>query len=151
MRCGQGTPPQQALAAIVGLHDADLHSILDELARLHLVVLRTGLTSFHTPFLLIQLTRTGRALIRHVFTLPAPHMPPCTLQSWHLRELARAYAVHYQARAEGRGPDYGGIGCSVWKRLRTYTVQGVFCPLIEARGMTITPFGCAFYERSYHR
>jgi hypothetical protein len=47
---------------------------------------------------------------------------------------------------------YGRIGWNTWLRLRDYKIGGVEYPLAEERlGMSITPFGRAYYERSFVR
>ena len=74
-----------------------------------------------------------------------------TLQEWHWRALAQAYAAGCEGVSrEGLG--YARIGWNTWLRLRDYQIKGTEYPLIEeAGGIHITSFGVAYYERSYQR
>ena len=115
------------------------------------------------PIPVIQITPAGRKLVRQALGVQMTRHVTGTLQEWHWRALAKAYAER-----EGKGVamehgwygDYGHSGWKTWLRLREYKpaplVQGYHEPSPDFPQrmnyyLQITPFGIAFYERAYSR
>ena len=97
------------------------------------------------PIPSIQITKEGRALVLSAQDIrPSPQNVVGTLQEWHWRALAYAYAHGSGNTGKSR------IGWKTWLRLRDYKIKGVEYPLVE-ESLRITPFGMAFYERAYPR
>lgn len=111
----------------------------------------------------IRLTPVRRRLGRSWTGTKACKPPPRgTLKEWHLRALAKAYAVGDQG-VEGRYGEYGGIGWPTWLRLRDYTCSSLIDEVATswygrpASGsgsvyrLRITLAGRELYERDWTR
>ena len=108
--------------------------------------------SLGASILWVYLTPQGRKFARaNTEQRAATSLPVGSLQEWHWRALAKAYVAGLDGvPAEGTG--YGRIGWNTWVRLRDYRIKGHEYPLIEQRqGVCITPFGAAFYDRTFVR
>ena len=133
-------------------------STLEALERRELIEVRYDITTYNgrdifsdRPIPTIQITKVGRALVRKALSLRSTKHIVGTLQEWHWRALAKAYEAREQG-VQQEGIGYGRIGWNTWVRLRDYTIKGHEYPLIEERkGVSITSFGIAFYERCYSR
>jgi hypothetical protein len=106
--------------------------------------------------------------VRQALSIQLPKRPPTgSLQEWHWRALALAYAARHTSGIKQDGSSYGRIGWNTWLRLRDYKVQGTVRPLVREQSETrrnessrssqtgyslqITAFGIAFYEREWSR
>lgn len=133
-------------------------STLEALERRGLIAVRYDIPTYegrkiltNEPIPAIQITKAGRALVRKALAVPPGKQVVGTLQEWHWRALAKAYeAGPHGVREEGLG--YGRIGWRTWLRLRDYQIHNVEYPLIrEQSGVSITPFGIGYYERTFAR
>jgi hypothetical protein len=137
-----------------GYRDEGTGSTFNALERRGLVLCKYETDSWGFQILFVQITKEGRKLVRDALGLTAPKAPVVgTLQEWHWRALAKAYATGSKGVGDGGGSSrYGRIGWNTWLRLRDYKIKGTEYPLVEASGgMRITGFGIAFYERTYAR
>lgn len=114
------------------------------------------------PIPVIQITPAGRKLVRQALGIQMTRHVTGTLQEWHWRALAKAYAAREDkgvAMEHGWFGEYGRIGWKTWLRLREYKPapliqeyheqpEGAAHPTYYLR---LTPFGIAFYERAYSR
>ncbi len=112
------------------------------------------------PILFVQLTKTGRKVVREACGIQAPKaLPVGTLREWHWRALCRAYSCDEQGM--GYDQDTGdGFGYVSWKsclRLRDYRVKGQDKPLLreghcgEHFAFIITDFGKQYYRDHWQR
>ncbi len=122
-------------------------------------------------FLMLQITKDGRALVR-TSTGAKAYRPgaPGTLREWHWRAMAEAWKGRPEGVMASGGwyGDYGHIGWNTWLRLKQYKVKGEGMPLIEeyqTRGeyqphtgtthqiqwIRLTPFGEQFYRDNWQR
>ncbi len=85
-------------------------------------------------FLMLQITKDGRALVRTATGAKA-YRPgaPGTLREWHWRAMAEAWKGRPEGVMASGGwyGDYGHIGWNTWLRLKQYKVKGEGMPLIE--------------------
>jgi hypothetical protein len=133
-----------------GYRDEGTGSTFAALERRGLMLCKYESDAFGFSILFVQITKEGRKMVRDALGIKGPKAPVVgTLQEWHWRALAKAYtAGEHGVREEGIG--YGRIGWNTWLRLRDYKIHGVEYPLIR-NGVSITPFGIGFYDRSYAR
>lgn len=135
-----------------GYRDEGTGSTFAALERRGLVLCKYEQDPLGFSILFVQITKEGRKMVRDALGIKAPKAPAVgTLQEWHWRALAKAYtAGEHGVREEGIS--YGRIGWNTWVRLRNYQIHGVDYPLIRERnGVSITPFGIGYYERSFAR
>lgn len=135
-----------------GYRDEGTGSTFAALERRGLVLCKYEQDALGFSILFVQITKEGRKMVRDALGIQGPRTPVVgTLQEWHWRALAKAYAAGEHGVPE-EGIGYGRIGWNTWLRLRDYKVQGKEYPLIrERKGISITPFGIGFYERSFAR
>ena len=139
---GHDTPVKRHLRS-TGQISEGTGSTFEALERRQLIRVRYDIDTYNglkilsnEPIPSIQITKVGRALVRQALTIQ-PRVAG-TLQEWHWRALAKAYAAGSDGvREERRG--YGSIGWNTWLRLRDYQIKGIEYPLIEHRdGLCLT-------------
>jgi hypothetical protein len=155
-----------------GYRDEGTGSTFAALERRGLVLCKYEPGSIGAPILFVQITKTGRKLVREALGLTAPKaLPTGTLREWHWRALVHAY----QAGAAGVREWPKGIGWNTWLRLRDYRVKGQDRPLVEEAivacepylrrrwpgdegvmstersALRLTPFGEQFYRENWQR
>ena len=154
---GHDTPVKRHLRSTKQISEGT-GSTLEALEKRKLINVRYDITTYNgreiltsDPIPTIQITPSGRALVRQALDIRGGRQVVGTLQEWHWRALAKAYAAGSKGvREEGLG--YGRIGWNTWVRLRDYEIKGSEYPLIKERnGVSITHFGIAYYERSLAR
>jgi hypothetical protein len=154
---GYDTPVKRHLRSTKQISEGT-GSTLEALEKRKLINVRYDITTYNgreiltsDPIPTIQITPSGRALVRQALDIRGGKQVVGTLQEWHWRALAKAYTAGEQGvREEGLG--YGRIGWNTWLRLRDYQIHRVEYPLIKERnGVSITTFGIAYYERTFAR
>lgn len=124
-------------------------------------------TRFHADsWLFVQITTLGRKVIRaNTGEQREKRLPPGTLQEWHWRALAKAYAAGAEGVEASSPFAYAKIGRNTWQRLLDYkkgalvderTVPGsrdlnVWPARLGEYRMYITENGRAYYEQEYQR
>ncbi len=89
------------------------------------------------PILFVQITKTGRKLVREALSLKAPKaLPVGALREWHWKALVHAY----KAGAAGVSEWPRGIGRNTLIRLEDYRVKGQDRPLIEWATIPCEPY-----------
>jgi hypothetical protein len=154
---GHDTPVKRHLRSTKQISEGT-GSTLEALEKRKLINVRYDITTYNgreiltsDPIPTIQITPSGRALVRQALDIRGGRQVVGTLQEWHWHALAKAYAAGSKGvREEGLG--YGRIGWNTWVRLRDYKIKGSEYPLIEERNsVSITHIGIAYYERSFAR
>ena len=154
---GHDTPVKRHLRSTKQISEGT-GSTLEALEKRKLINVRYDITTYNgreiltsDPIPTIQITPSGRALVRQALDIRGGKQVVGTLQEWHWRALAKAYTDGEQGvREEGLG--YGRIGWNTWLRLRDYQIHKVEYPLIKERnGVSITAWGIGYYERTFAR
>lgn len=154
---GHDTPVKRHLRSTKQISEGT-GSTLEALEKRKLIKVRYDITTYNgreiltsDPIPTIQITPSGRALVRQALDIRGGRQVVGMLQEWHWRALAKAYAAGSTGvREEGLG--YGRIGWNTWLRLRDYKIHGIEYPLIrEQSGVSITAWGIGYYERTFVR
>ena len=143
-----------------GYRDEGTGSTFAALERRGLVLCKYEPGFLGVPILFVQITKTGRKLVRESLAIaPAKKLPVGTLREWHWRALCRAYVRGEQGLPydSDLGDGFGWVSWNSCLRLRDYRFQGQDLPLIregrwnEPFGLVITAFGREYYRENWQR
>lgn len=120
-----------------GYRDEGTGSTFAALERRGLVLCRYEPGSLGGPILFVQITRSGRKMVREALGLKAPKaLPVGSLREWHWKALVHAY----QAGDTGISEWPRGVGRNTVLRLEDYRVKGEARPLIAWEAVPCEPY-----------
>ncbi|MEW6638348.1 MAG: hypothetical protein AB1425_16210 [Actinomycetota bacterium] len=121
------------------------------LTRHRSVPVRLGKLAGNAGVLDVRMTRKGRGVARATLGEEAPKKPPPgTLEEWHRRALARAYAAGKDGLPDDGGGYYGKVGRRTWLGLRDYrSKRDGYRGLVEGRH--VAPCKAGTFSESSHR
>ncbi|MBA2677563.1 MAG: hypothetical protein H0U76_04095 [Ktedonobacteraceae bacterium] len=138
----------------MGYRDHGTGSTFAALERRGLVLCKYEPGSLGSPILLVQITKSGRKMVREALSIPpAKRLPVGMLKEAHWKALVKAYVAGPEGVRSDEG-GYGGIWWRTWLRLRDYTVKGQDRALIkEAKFPATIPRRIAegYYSPYEHR
>jgi len=114
-------------------------------------------------FLMLQITKEGRALVRSA-TGEKAYRPgaPGTLREWHWRAMVEAWKARPAGLKSEYGENYGHISWNTWLRLRDYkagalieeySTAGAYLAHVgystQVHWIRLSPFGEQFYRDNW--